>query len=325
VAVAGAVVGKFVIGHKSTDSGKSGPDVLRLSQTIADGALIADDLGLFAKHNIRIEWKGKMAHGPATIVALAGGELDAAGSVSTAMILARSHGSKIKIIASSTLSPKERPLFRYMVKDGSSVGPNPKDFIGKTVVASPTTINWYPLVLWLKRGGVDPSKVDFIQLPSPLATEQALRSGKVDVIGASEATPPGSKLLAEGGVHFLPGLSDADILGIPQIGGWAVTEDFLQAHPDVVKRFIETLKEGYVWSNAHPDSAAAILTRRNGVPAEYAKYQRTWRPVPENALVDSVSIRKWVAVLEEFGQIPTGSIKPEDVYTNSFNSAVATH
>jgi ABC-type nitrate/sulfonate/bicarbonate transport system substrate-binding protein len=324
--VAVVVVGAAIVRHRHHQNAavKTGPDVLRLSQTIADGALIADELGLFAKHDIRIEWKGKMAHGPATIVALAGGELDAAGSVSTAMILARAHGSKIKIIASSTLSPKEKPLFRYMVKDGSSVGANPKDFIGKTVVAAPTTITWYPLAVWLKRGGVDPAKVEFIQLPSPLATEQALRSGKVDVIGASEATPPGSKLLAEGGVHFLPGLSDAEILGIEQIGGWAVREDYLESHPDVIKRFIQTLKEGYAWSNAHPDSAAAILTRRNGVPAEYAKYQRTWRPVPENALVDSTSIRKWVAILEEFGQIPTGSIKPEDVYTNSYNTAAGT-
>jgi ABC-type nitrate/sulfonate/bicarbonate transport system substrate-binding protein len=165
---------------------------------------------------------------------------------------------------------------------------------------------------------VDPSQVEFLQLPSPLATEQALRDGKVDVIGASEATPPGSKLIAEGGVHFLPGISDAEILGIEQIGGWAMREDFLQSHPDVARRFIQTLKEGYVWSNAHPDSAAAILARRNGVPKEYAKYQRVWRTVPEDALVDSASIRKWVSVLEEFGQIPAGSIRPEDTYTNEF-------
>ncbi len=318
VVVAAAVWAKFAFHSKSIPAA-SCPDVIRLSQTIADGALIADELGLFAKHNLRIEWKGKMAHGPATIVALAGGELDAAGSVSTAMILARAHGSKIKIVASSTLSRKDSPLFRYLVKDGRPVGTKPSDFIGKKVVASPTTITWYPLVVWLKRGGVDPSRVEFLQLPSPLATEQALRAGQVDVIGASETTPPGSKLVAEGGVHFLPGLSDAEILGIEQIGGWAMREDFLQAHPDVARRFIATLREGYVWSNAHPDSAAAILTRRNGVPVEYAKYQRVWRPVPENAIVDSSSIRKWVAILEEFGQIPSGSINPRDVYTNEFN------
>ena len=239
------------------------------------------------------------------------------------MILARVHGSKIKIVASSTLSSPEHPLFRYMVKDGSPITGKPADFIGKKVVAQPTTITWYPLVVWLKRGGVDPEKVEFIQLPSPMATEQALRSGVVDVIGASESSPPGSKLIAEGGVHFLPGLTDAEVLGISQIGGWAMREDFIEAHPDVVKRFIAAVKEGYVWSNAHPDSAAAIVTRRNGVPQEYRKYQRIWRHVPEDGLVDSTSIRKWVGILEEFGQIPKGSIRPRDVYTNEFNQAAA--
>jgi len=151
LAAAIAVVGTVAVVHLShkgnSETASAQPDVIRLSQTIAEGALIADDLGLFAKHGIRIEWKGKMAHGPATIVALAGGELDAAGSVTTAMILARSHGSKIKIVASSTLSSVERPLFRYMVKDGSPITGKPSDFVGKKVVASPTTITWYPLVV----------------------------------------------------------------------------------------------------------------------------------------------------------------------------------
>jgi ABC-type nitrate/sulfonate/bicarbonate transport system substrate-binding protein len=319
-----ALVAWALVGCKPRSSTQgAAPDVLRLTLTISEGAVIADELGLFEKHGIRIDWKGKMAHGPAAIVALAGGQLDAAGSVSTAMILARVHGSKIKIVASSTLSSPEHPLFRYMVKDGSPITGKPADFIGKKVVAQPTTITWYPLVVWLKRGGVDPEKVEFIQLPSPMATEQALRSGVVDVIGASESSPPGSKLIAEGGVHFLPGLTDAEVLGISQIGGWAMREDFIEAHPDVVKRFIAAVKEGYVWSNAHPDSAAAIVTRRNGVPQEYRKYQRIWRHVPEDGVVDSTSIRKWVAILEEFGQIPKGSIRAQDVFTNAFNPAAA--
>lgn len=321
IAAAVAVLGLVALGvwrARKVAGPAKGPDVLRISPTISEGAVIADSLGLFAKHGIKIDWKGKMAHGPATIVALAGGELDVAGSVSTAMIIARTHGSRIKIISSSTLSTHDRPLFRYLVKDGNGVGANPKDFIGRKVVAQPTTITWYPLVVWLKRGGVDPEKVEFVQLPSPLATEQALRDGKVDVVGATEISPPGSKMIAEGGVHFLERLTDFDILGTSQIGGWAMREEFIEAHPDLVRRFVLAVTEGYRWSNAHPDSAQAILNHRNEVPKEYQKFQRKWRPVPEDGVVDSSSIRKWVAILEEFGQIPKGSVKPEDVYTNEF-------
>jgi ABC-type nitrate/sulfonate/bicarbonate transport system substrate-binding protein len=301
----------------------AGLDVIRLSNTLSDGALIADEKGFFSEHNISIKWTGKLAHGPAAIVALVGGQNDAAGSISTAMIIARTHGADVKIIASSTISSDSVPLFRYLVKDGSPISGKPLDFIGKKVVASPTTITWYPLVVYLKRGGVDPSQVNFLTMPSPIATEQALRSGQVDVIGASEYTPPGTKLLAEGGVHFISGVSDYDILHIRQIGGWAMREDFIDKHPDLVRRFVAALAQGYRWSNAHPNEAQAILNKRNEVPPEYWKYQNAWREVPEDAKVDSQSVRQWVSILEEFGQIAPGSVKAEDVYTNDYVPAAA--
>jgi ABC-type nitrate/sulfonate/bicarbonate transport system substrate-binding protein len=296
-----------------------GFDVLRLPNTIADGAHIADEQGIFAKHHIRIDWTGKQAHGPAAIVSLLAGQNDAAGSISTAMIIARTNGSKLKIVAASSTSSKESPLHRYIVRDDSSITGKPADFIGKKVVSHPTTISWYPIVVLLKRAGLDYHKVDFVSLPSPLATEQALRNGDVDVIAGSDNGPPGSKLLKEGGVHMLPGVSDYDVLGIEQIGGWAMREDFIQQHPDRVRRFIASLSEAHQWANAHPAEAKQILNRRNGVPEPYRKYQGIWRGAPPTALVDEASIRKWIAILEEFGQIKPGSVKPADIFTNDFN------
>ena len=231
----------FAVTRSTPQRGNPDFDVIRLPNSIADGAHVADEKGFFAKHRIRIDWTGKQAHGPAGVVSLVAGQNDAAGSISTAMIIARSNGSKIKIIATSSSSSKEAPLFRYIVKDGSPISGKPSDFIGKKVVANPTTITWYPLVLFLKRAGLDYHEVEFVSLPSPLATEQALRQGEVDIIAGSESSPPGSKLLSEGGFHPLPGVSDYEVLGIDQIGGWAMREDFIDAHPDVVRRFIASL------------------------------------------------------------------------------------
>jgi len=296
-----------------------GFDVIRLPNTIADGAHIADEQGIFAKHHIRIDWTGKQVHGPAAIVSVVAGQNDAAGSISTAMIIARANGVKLKIVASSTTSTKESPLHRYLVRDDSSVTGKPADFIGKNVVAHPTTITWYPIVVLLKRAGLDYHQVEFVSLPSPLATEQALRQGDVDVIAGSDKGALGSKLLSEGGVRMLPGVSDYDVLGIEQIGGWAMRDDFIQQHPDVVRRFIAALGEAHRWANAHPVDAMQILNRRNAVPAAFQKYQGTWRDAPDAALVDEASIRKWIAILKEFGQIKPSSVKPEDVFTNAYN------
>jgi hypothetical protein len=40
-------------------------------------------------------------------------------------------------------------------------------------------------------------------------------------------------------------------------------------------------------------------------------------------LVDATSIQKWIAILEEFGQIPKDSVKADDVFTNAFNPLAA--
>jgi len=295
--------------------------VLRLPNNIADGAHIADEQGIFRRHRIRIEWTGKQMHGPASIVSLVAGQNDAAGSISTAMIIARSNGSKLKIVASLSNSTQESPLVRYLVKDGSPITGKPEDFIGKKVVSNPTTISWYPIVVLLKRAGLDYRKVEFVSLPSPLATEQALRQGDVDVISGTDRNPPGSKLLVEGGVRFIPGVSDYEVLGIQQTSGWVMREEYIQQHPEVVRRFVASLAEAYEWADQNPVEAKAIVSRRNEVPEAYRKYQGVWRGGNKTALVDPSSIRKWVAILEEFGQIPKGSVKPDDVFTNEFNPA----
>jgi ABC-type nitrate/sulfonate/bicarbonate transport system substrate-binding protein len=298
-------------------AGPGKPDVVRLSQTISTDAQLADAKGFFAEQGIRIDWTGRQAHGPAVLVTVAAGENDFAGTVSSAVFLARAKGAKLKIIAAQSLSTAKLPLFRYLVKDGSPIT-RAEDFIGKKVVAQPTTITWYPLVVYLKRHGVDYNRVEFVSLPSPLAASQALREGKVDVLGASESAPPGSQLLAEGGVHFLPGINDHEVLGMSQIGGWATTEEYAARHPDIVRRFITALAKAGAWGNAHPEQAQRIINQANELPESLWPFTK-WRPVSADLLVDAKSIQKWTAILEEFGQIPAGSIRPEDVFTNEYN------
>jgi hypothetical protein len=61
----------------------------------------------------------------------------------------------------------------------------------------------------------------------------------------------------------------------------------------------------------------AILNKVNEVPAKLAPYVK-WRHSDPDLSVDPKSIARWTSLLEEFGQIPKGSIRPEDVFTNEF-------
>lgn len=308
--------------QNSAQISTTGFDVIRLSNTLSEGAFIAEETGFFEENKIKIKWTGKQAHGPAAIVSLVAGQNDAAGSITTAIILASLQGTKLRLVCAQTNSSDSLPLMRYLVKQNSTITGNATDFIGKKIVAAPTTIAWYPIVVFLKRNGVDYRNVEFLTMPSPMTSEQALRSGDIDVIGGSEITPPISKLLADGGYRFINGISDYGVLKIPQIGGWAMRDDFIKKNPDLVRRFVSSLAKAYDWANANPDSAQRIINRRNEVPVEYWKYQKKWRPVPAHAIIDGESVKKWIAILVEFGQLDSGKVKPEDFYDNSYNDFV---
>jgi ABC-type nitrate/sulfonate/bicarbonate transport system substrate-binding protein len=298
-------------------------DVVRLSQTISTEAQVADAQGFFKQEGIQIQWTGKQAHGPAVLVTVVAGENDFAGTVSSAVFLDRYRGAKLKIIAPTSSSSAGHPSYHYLVKDSSPIKVA-QDLVGKKVVAQPTTITWYPIVVWLKRNGVDYNQVEFVNLPSPLAALQAFEDGKVDVLGVNDTTPTWALLQAKGGYHAIPGVTEVDVLNVSQIGGWVTREDFIAQHPDVVRRFVKALSLGLVWANAHPEEAQAILNRLNELPAALIPYSK-WRPESPELVVDVDSIHKWGAILEEFGQIPKGAVKPEDVYTNQFNPGRTDH
>jgi ABC-type nitrate/sulfonate/bicarbonate transport system substrate-binding protein len=283
-------------------------------------AQIADTKGFFKSVGIHIQWTGKQAHGPASLVTVAAGENDFAGTISTAVFLARLRGAKLKIIASQSASCASTPLYRYLVKDDGPIKGDPRDFIGTKVVASPATIGWYPLVVFLKAHGVDPDRVEYLSVGSPLASAQALKEGKVAAIASSDYAPPGSLLLGQGGYHFAAGIDDAAVLKLSQIGGWVAREDYLRDHPDTVRRFVLALTRAACWADLHPEEAEFILLKWEEVPPSLWKYYK-WRTacgVRKSLKVDPKAIRRWDRILEEFGQLPLGSIRPEDVYTNEF-------
>jgi ABC-type nitrate/sulfonate/bicarbonate transport system substrate-binding protein len=295
-------------------------DIIRLPDTIVSEAFIAEEKGFFEEENIKIQWTGKQTGmGPGGMVSVVAGQNDAAGSISTAMIKSIAEGSKLKIVAGmGNLVTKENPWIEYIVPENSMIRGSPSDFVGKKVVANPLQVTWYPLVIYLKRNGVDYNKVDFVNLPSPITQEQTIREGKVDVLAGIQSSPPGSKLLDDGGFRILPNISFWEVLKISQPATFVMREDFIEKNPGLVRRFVSALNKADAWAKLHPDEAQEILNRRNEIPELYWKYNKPslWS---DNALVEGNDIEKWIDLLVEFGQIKEGQIKAEDVYTNEFN------
>lgn len=319
VAVLGITFGTGLFSGKPAKLEKK-YDIIRLPNTIVFEAYIAEEKGFFEEENIKIQWTGRqVGMGPGGVVSVVAGQNDAAGSISTAMIKSISEGSKLKIVAGmGQISTKEKPYIVYIVPENSSIKGNPLDFVGKKVVANPLQVTWYPLVMYLKRNGIDYNKVEFVSLPSPITQEQVIKEGKVDVLATQSTSAPGSKLLDEGGFRVLPNITFTEVLGISQSGTWVMREDFINKNPELVRRFVSALNKADAWAKSNPDEAQEIQNRRDDVPQQYWRYNtpKLWS---ENALVNDKDIERWIDLLVEFKQLEEGQVRPEDVYTNEFN------
>ncbi len=285
--------------------------VIRLPDTLSDLAYVAEEKGFFAKEGIRIQWTGKQAHGPANIVSIAAGQNDAAASISTAMIQARKAGNKVRIVVPSSVSSPNGSHVSYLVLEN---GPyqKPEDLPGRKVVASPQTITWYPLVVYLKSKGLDPNKVEFVTLRDAGQQEQALRQGDVAAIALNE--PTASLVKQRGGIKSI--LTDYEALGISQTGGWAFSDEFIKQNPDAVRRFVKAILDTVDFINSsaiNEKEAVAIIGKRAGIARV-----PTLLPVKQ-FLVSEQDIAKWISILENNGAIKPGEVRPSDVFTNEFN------
>jgi ABC-type nitrate/sulfonate/bicarbonate transport system substrate-binding protein len=188
---------------------------------------LAADLGHLG--NMKLDWVGNTISGPQDIQAATTGDTHFGGAFNGAIIKLAAAGAPIKAVI-GYYGSDEVTFSGYYVLEGSPIR-GPRDLIGKkagmnTLGARAEAV----LKTYLKRGGLNDDEIKQVTLVAlpPVNTEQALRSGQIDV-----ATLGGilrDKALERGGVRKL--LSDFDLLGAfaTRIGGHrAVRADHREA------------------------------------------------------------------------------------------------
>jgi NitT/TauT family transport system substrate-binding protein len=130
------------------------------------------------------------------------------------------------------------------------------DFNNKTVgIVATKTMQYAAFLAWVDKHGGDSKTVKFIEIPFPEMVG-ALDNGRVDaaipvepftsagrannrILGSVyEAMPP----------HFL-------------IFGFAATDRWLQAHPDLAAKFAAAIQRAAAWANGHEKESASMLVR----------------------------------------------------------------
>jgi ABC-type nitrate/sulfonate/bicarbonate transport system substrate-binding protein len=312
----------FVSGCSNKEEAKSASgttgkqyDVIKLAtpSDITSPSLyyVGEELGFFEQEGIKLEYVGVI---PSTqlVASVVAGKLDVGGAHINRTIAGISAGAKIKAVIANTETTQAIPHMVYATLESSSIK-TAQDLIGKKIgIPLIGGCNEYiPYAYMNKNGITDPkSKVQMIVMPES-NLEQALRQGDIDVIGMHKI--PG--FIAErGGLRLL--FSDYDAFG--NIGGSTpayFSEKFIQEKPDVVRRFVTAMAKTINWANANQQKAIDITVKRANIDP---KQLRTGYWAPDGIIKDE-TVTVWIKLLKEFGEIK-GEVKPEQIYTNEFNS-----
>ncbi|WP_434663216.1 taurine ABC transporter substrate-binding protein [Aeromonas sp. NJAU223] len=236
-------------------------DVTVAYQTSAEPAKVAQADGTFAKESgAKVEWR-KFDSGASVVRALASGDVQIGNIGSSPLAVAASQNVPIKVfLLASKLGDSEA----LVVKQGLA---NPQDLVGKRIAVPYTSTTHYSLLAALKHWGVDPAKLQIVNLQPP-AIIAAWQRGDID--GAYVWAPALNQLSKEGKV--LTDSAQVGTWGAPTLDVWVVRKDFAKAHPEVVQAFVSSTlaaQRGYLdnpegWL-ARPENLDK-LARLSGVP-----------------------------------------------------------
>ena len=297
------------------------PTDLELAEQLTGKDLLAQE-GVKLEKITTIQSTG----GTVALQALLANNVDTAGSAWTAWINIIASGGKIKVLLGTIVVTKDNPgNGGLLVLEDSSIRSIP-DLAGKKIAVNVLGAESdYVIRQNLKKSGLSIDKVQLVVVPSE-NQEQALRSKQVDAAAwTSTGGVQFDMAFEKGGVREIPGTRNFDVKGENILYGIGFREDFIQKHPDTVKRYIRAYDGArrIVWDEYRKDpervkkAYADIMEKKGGNPKLAKYYKPRWSP--EYSSITDKDIQWWIDRFIEDGILKPGQIKPVDVYTNEFN------
>jgi len=259
-------------------------------------AMVARDKGIFAKYGIDPELVliGINSNIPAAIVS---DSIQIGGPTESVFLQAVGGGlDLVAVEGASVMDPVSNDAISAVERNGVVIK-DAKDFIGKKVGAP--GIGAFLQVLFVKylvENGVDPTKVNFIEVTFPTQSD-ALKSGAVDVVLTAE--PFVTRITGAGvgtvAVRYASALARKD-----PIISYVAARDYAEKNPDVIKNFRAAIEEGAKIVNTDRDAASASVSKFTKQPIEIVSKNRP--NIAEPALKPQ-DLAWWVDVLKQQGML----------------------
>lgn len=198
-------------------------------------AEIGQRAGIFKKHGFDLDLTYTQGSGE-TQQAVIAGSVQIGVAVGTLGALgAYAKGAPIRIIGAETTGARD--LYWYVKKD--SPIKTIKDYDGRTVAFSTIGSSTHGVVLgYIQQYGIRPN---LVATGSPTATIVQVMSGQVDV--GWSAPPDGLDQLDKGDIRVVSNGNDASIFKNQTVRVLAVNANYLQEHPDIIRRFMQAYRE----------------------------------------------------------------------------------
>ena len=259
-------------------------------------AMVARDKGLFAAQGLDAEVTliGINTNIPPAIVS---DSIQIGGPTAPVFLQAVDGGLDLVIVAGASVADAtQADTIAAVARNGVSLK-SAQDFVGKKVGAP--GIGAYLHVLfrkWLSANGVDPAKVNFVEVTFPTMSD-ALKSGAVDAVLTAE--PFISRIKAAGNGEVAARYA-ADLKRADPIISYAASRAFVEAHPDVIKAFRAAIAGGAALVNADRETASQSIAKFTKLPLDIVRLTRPDVSQPE---IKGADFSWWLDTMSQQGML----------------------
>ncbi len=216
---------------------------------------LGKEKGFFSSRNIELTLESGQG-GAAIVPGVVSGQFQFGFSNVTSLLIARSRGPPLKVVANGVASTsKDKADYSGVVTRDDSIR-TAADLAGKQVAVNTLkNIGDSTIRASVRKAGGDPSSIKFVELAFP-DMPAALQADRVDAIWVVEpflstSLGEGGRLVASNYVDTAPDLT---------VAVYFTSEQLTKSDPDLVKRFTEAMTESLAYADSHPDEARQVLT-----------------------------------------------------------------
>jgi ABC-type nitrate/sulfonate/bicarbonate transport system substrate-binding protein len=272
------------------------PIKIRVSSVISSAWLplwVAKDKGIFLANGLDVEIMN--VQNLSTTIGALGRQLEISGATAIDIVKAAAGGLDVVGVCGNTIETAANQQMRLMAGSGSgitSIG----QLQGKTIgTPSINGVVHIATLLALKRGGVDPKGVRFVEMMFTNMADQ-LKAQRVDAV---EEVEPFVSALKKAG-HIDLGDSMLQVGDPVTLTCWMANGAWARANPDAISRWVAALDEARAFIAAHAGEAREILAKWTRLPGEVI--ESIVLPTYSTSLT-ATDVSAWIEATREAGQL----------------------